>query len=184
MSGGPQALLSRKDRWNVITTSTARLTEDLDEVLGSLGKSSSVDTGVGNGNVDERLPVSSVVLAHCPVDRLSALLSEGGALRCSPVICTMWTYLGDGLEELLVVAHVVLGRIADYGMQRCKVVHAPWARRARTKAESNISLDHVTHPLNALASCPSSPYTSSQCYLQPIHQHERSKSNKSLVGGS
>jgi len=39
------------------------------------------------------------------------------------------TYLGDGLEELLVVAHVVLGRIADYGMQRCKVVHAPWTRQ-------------------------------------------------------
>lgn len=69
------------------------------------------------------------------------------------------TYLGDGLEELLVVAHVVLGRIADYGMQRAR-----WFMRrgrARTQAESNLSNQHVTHPLNALASCPSSPYTSS-----------------------
>jgi len=79
---GDQALLSRKDRWYVNVTSTARLTEDLDEVLRSLGKSSSVDTSVGDGNVDERLLVSSVVLAQCPVDRLSALLSK---VRCSPV---------------------------------------------------------------------------------------------------
>lgn len=71
---GDQALLSRKDRWYVNVTIAARLTEDLDEVLRSLGKSSSVDTSVGDGNVDERLPVSSVVLAQCPDDRLLALL--------------------------------------------------------------------------------------------------------------